>query len=101
MIRHIVLWRLNGANPVERLRQAAEIKAALEGLNGRIPGLLRLEVGFDYSGTDESADICLYSEFASREALSLYHEHPEHLKVAPLVKKYRTERWVADFEAND
>lgn len=100
MIRHIVMWRLNGANPVERLKQAAEIKAALEGLNGKIPGMRLLEVGFDYSASDDSADICLYSEFDSREALSLYHENPEHLKVAPLVKQYRSDRRVADFEAN-
>lgn len=98
MIRHIVLWRLNGANPVERLKQAAEIKAALEGLNGKIPGMRLLEVGLDISGSDDAADICLYSEFDSREALGLYHEHPEHLKVAPLVKEARSERRVADYE---
>ncbi|MGE5548621.1 MAG: Dabb family protein [Solirubrobacterales bacterium] len=98
MVRHIVLWRLNGATPADRQRQAAEIKVALEGLHGRIPGLLKIEVGIDFSASPDSADIALYSEFASREALDAYHHHPEHLRVAPLVKEARTERRVVDYE---
>ncbi len=42
MIRHIVLWRLNGDTPEQKEPAARAIKAALEGLNGKIPGLLRL-----------------------------------------------------------
>lgn len=98
MIRHIVLWRLNGASPIDRFRQSAEIKAALEALNGKIPGMRLLEVGMDISGGEDSADIVLYSEFDDRESLALYLEHPEHLKVAPLVKEARSERRVADYE---
>jgi hypothetical protein len=98
MIRHIVFWRLNGDTPEARAAQTAEIKAALEGLNGRIPGLLHLEVGSDFSRGPDSTDIVLYSEFASREALAAYHDHPDHLLVAPLVKAARCERRVGDYE---
>lgn len=99
MVRHIVFWRLKGDTAAEREEQARAIKAALEALNGRIPGLLRLEVGVDFSRTPDSADLALYSEFASRAALEAYHHHPEHVKVMPLVKGLRIERRVVDFEA--
>jgi Stress responsive A/B Barrel Domain. len=92
MIKHIVFWRLNDA------ARAPAIKAALEGLNGRIPGLIRLEVGVDSSGDPDCAQVALYSEFESREALAAYHHHPEHVAVAPLVKAARTERRVVDYE---
>lgn len=98
MIRHIVLWRLKGDTSEEKNRHASEIKAALEALNGRIPGLIRLEVGIDFIRSEESSDIALYSEFESREALDVYQAHPEHLKVMPLVKAARTERRAVDYE---
>lgn len=98
MIRHIVLWRLNGATAEERKVQAGEIKAALEALNGRIPGLRLLEVGIDISGEADAADVVLYSEFDSREALAAYHHHPLHQQVIPLVKERRCERRLVDYE---
>lgn len=94
MIKHIVMWRI--AEP--RQENALKIKEALEGLNGRIPGLLRLEVGIDFSREGESADVVLYSEFDSRQALDAYQSHPAHAEVAPLVKALRSERRVTDYE---
>lgn len=93
MIKHIVLWRLHEP----RQENALRIKAALEGLNGRIPGLLRLEVGVDISRESESADVVLYSEFENRQALEAYQTHPAHAEVAPIVKAVRSERRVADY----
>lgn len=98
MIKHVVFWRLNGPTGEARRQQGAEIKAALEALNGRIPGLRHLEVGIDFSCGADSADVVLYSEFDSRDALAAYHDHPEHLRVAPLVKAARSERRVVDYE---
>jgi hypothetical protein len=99
MVRHIVFWKLNGATLERRRAQALEIKGALEALNGRVPGLIRLEVGIDFSSTDESADVALYSEFESRAALEVYARHPDHVAVLPLVKAARSERRVVDYEA--
>jgi hypothetical protein len=98
MVRHIVFWKLNGATPEQKRAQAREIKTALEGLNGRIPGLHRLEVGIDFSATEESADVVLYSELENREALEVYARHPDHVAVLPLVKAARSERRVVDYE---
>jgi hypothetical protein len=98
VVRHIVLWRLHeSANGRSKAENAAEVKRLLEGLNGKIPGLLRLEVGFDFSGTAESADIVLYSEFDSRAALDAYQVHPLHEAVKPFVMAARSERRLIDY----
>ena len=98
MVRHIVFWRLNGVTPEARAQQAQEIKQALESLNGRIAGLIRLEVGIDFAGGDHAADIALYSEFDDRAALANYQTHPEHVAVKPLVAERSRERRVVDYE---
>lgn len=98
MIKHIVLWRLNGESVQQRMAQAREIKAALEALNGRIDGLRKLEVGIDFSDTASSAQLSLYAEFDSREALAAYQTHPEHLRAAAAVKAAASERRLVDYE---
>jgi len=97
MVRHIVLWRLKeSANGRGKTENAAEIKRLLEGLDGKIPGLLKLEVGFDFSRTPESSDILLYSEFDSRAALDAYQVHPLHEAVKPFIMAARDERRLID-----
>jgi quinol monooxygenase YgiN len=98
MIRHIVLWRLKGETETEKRDRGLQIKSVLEALNGKIPGMIRLEVGFDFSRTPDSSDIVLYSEFESKDAVEAYQKHPEHVKVMPFVREHRTERRMADCE---
>lgn len=98
MIKHIVMWRLDEAAG-DKAANALELKRLLEGLNGRIPGLLKLEVGIDFSREGESSDVALYSEFESRQALDAYQVHPAHAEVVPFVKSVRAERRVVDYEA--
>ncbi len=100
MLRHIVLWRLQGASPADKRPVALEIKSRLEALNGRVPGLILLQVGIDFSESPESADVVLYSEFESRQALEAYQVHPEHVAVMPYIKSVRTERRVVDYESD-
>ena len=100
MVKHIVMWRLyDEVDGMSKRESAVIIKKALEELQGKIPGLLHIEAGIDFSDSDQSADIVLYSELESREALEDYQLHPLHQAVVPLVKKYACERTVVDFEA--
>lgn len=100
MVKHIVLWRLK---PEAHGRPAADnaraIKQKLEALRGRIPGLLTIEVGLDFSRADNSCDLALYSEFESRAALDAYQAHPEHKAVMPFILEARSERHLVDYEA--
>jgi quinol monooxygenase YgiN len=92
MIKHIVMWKLRNKADAEI------IKDNLEALVGKIPGLLKLEVGIDFSDSEQSADVVLYSELESREALAAYQSHPEHQTVIPLVKAAAVSRTVVDYE---
>ena len=99
MVKHIVFWRLKDeAGGRSKAENAIAIKKRLEALAGKVPGLLRLEVGIDVSREEGSSDLALYSEFTSREALAAYQEQPEHKAIMPLIMEARTERRVVDYE---
>lgn len=99
MIKHIVLWRLKEqAENRTKMENARRIQTQLQALNGKIPGLIKLEVGINFAMDECSADIVLYSEFESRAALENYHSHPDHVAIKPLVLACRSERRVADYE---
>lgn len=92
MVKHIVMWKLR-----ERT-DAIPIKASLEALVGRVPGLLNIEVGIDFLHSEQSADLVLVAELADRAALDTYQQHPEHQAVAPLLKAAAIARMVADYD---
>ncbi len=99
MIKHIVCWRLlNRTRPLEENADAMAIKTALEGLRGEIPGLLHLELGFDFSDKDSAGDIVLYTEFESKEALLAYQNHPAHVEVGKTVRPRTCDRRMIDYE---
>jgi len=95
MVKHIVMWRLRDKSTKDA--DAARIKALLESLTGRIPGLLKIEVGINFIEDANSADVVLYSEFADAAALAGYQVHPLHLEVVPQVKALAVERRSADY----
>jgi quinol monooxygenase YgiN len=99
VIKHILLFKIkDGVEGRTKAESIAEAKALIEGMNGKIPGLIKVEVGVDYSDTADSADMALYSEFESREALQVYAVHPEHKAVLPFIKSIISERKLIDYE---
>jgi len=102
MIKHIVMFKLkDNANGQSKETNAIELKKVLEQLNGKVDGLLRLEVGLPLvtdTQDDSNADAILYSELVSAQALDNYYPHPEHVKVLPFVKSVISERRVVDYE---
>lgn len=82
MVKHIILWTLKdtlSASEKETVKQ--EIKEGLEGLAGKIPGLLAIHVQTE-SLSGSNADLMLDSSFESEEALKAYAVHPAHVAVA-------------------
>jgi hypothetical protein len=99
MIKHIVVWKLKeSAHGNSKIENARLIKEKLESLNGKIAGMIRLEVGINISDTENSSDIVLYSEFASKSDLDNYQSHPDHKAVMPFIKEARSERRMVDYE---
>jgi quinol monooxygenase YgiN len=96
MIRHIVMWRLIDAP--NKAANALRIKQLLEGLRGRVPGLLKIEVGIDISRSETSADVVLLSEFADAAALETYQSHPLHAAMKPEIAAMTAERRVVDHD---
>lgn len=96
MIRHIVLWRLK---PGGREHFAFDkIRGALEAQKGRIPGLLRVEVGRSFAGGRRAVDFALVCDFESRAALEAYHRHGAHQETRAIVDPLIEEHWIADYE---
>lgn len=99
MVKHIVLWKLKDeANGLSKIENAKAIKQKLEGLKGKIEGLIKIEVGIDFLHSTESADIVLYSEFENNDALTFYANHPLHKEIMPFIAEARSERRVVDYE---
>lgn len=101
MIKHIVMWNVRGDSPDEKSRNIARLQASFESLRGRIPGLLRLEIGVDSSRIDYACDVVLYSEFDSQAALDAYSSHPEHLRVKGELADLRIARHQVDYPVDD
>ncbi len=80
MVKHMIIWKLKeGLENPESKKQ--EIKEALEGLVGKIDGLLEMKIHIN--GMDSSTgDLFMDSTFESAEALAFYRTHPDHLAVA-------------------
>jgi hypothetical protein len=97
LVKHIVVWRLKG-EAAQKAESARRAKALLEALSGKIPGLLKIEVGINFLEDANAADLVLYSEFSGRVALAQYQIHPEHVAVATQVRELAAERRVVDYD---
>ena len=75
------------------------IKDGLEGLKGKIPGLIDIKVNTEGRMASSTADLMLDSTFENAEALKGYSKHPEHVAVADSkVRPYTASRSCLDFE---
>ncbi len=102
MVKHIILWKLrDDLSNEEKQRVKKDIKAGLEGLAGRIPGLLSIIVNVDGRLESSNADVMLDSTFTDEAALKAYAVHPEHVAVADgKVRPYTCLRTCLDYETN-
>ena len=100
MVKHVILWTLKDElSDVEKLEVKAGIKAGLEGLAGKIPGLIEIKVNTEPLASS-NCDLMLDSSFENEEALKGYAVHPEHVAVADgKVRPFTKSRVCMDYEA--
>lgn len=101
MIKHIVMWDVLGPSDREREGNVERVRAAFEGLRGKIPGMVHLEVGTDTSRVDYACDIVLYAEFDTQRSLDGYAAHPEHLRVRTELDGVRIRRHQVDYPVGE
>ncbi len=87
MVKHVILWQLKDElSESEKAEVKAGIKAGLESLAGKIPGLIDIKVAVNPLASS-NADV-----------LKGYAVHPEHVAVADgKVRPYTKSRVCMDF----
>ncbi len=98
MVKHVILWTLKEEYSDEQKKEIKkDIKAGLEGLKGRIPGLVDIQVNIDVLASS-NADLMLDSTFEDEASLKGYAVHPEHVAVADgKVRPYTAIRSCLDY----
>lgn len=99
MVKHIILWTLKDEfSDNEKNEIKKGIKEGLEGLAGKIPGLVEIKVQTEKLESS-NADLMLDSTFEDEASLKVYATHPEHVAVADgKVRPYTSSRTCLDFE---
>ena len=99
MVKHVIVWTLKDEYSAEEKESIKKvIKEGLEGLKGKVPGIVEIKV--EINGLASSnADLMLDSTFENEEALKGYFVHPEHVKVATeKVRPFTAIRSCFDYE---
>ena len=100
MVKHVILWNLKEEySDEEKESIKAGIKEGLEGLKGKIPGLIDIKVNTDPLKSS-NCDVMLDSTFEDEASLKGYSTHPDHQEVANgKVRPYTASRSCMDYEA--
>ncbi len=99
MVHHIVMWKFKSEIAEE---QKPELKRAmkenLEGLVGKVPGLLTAEF-VEEPLPSSTHDMALVTTLEKAEDVAVYGSHPAHVAVADTyVRPFVTERACLDYE---
>ncbi|WP_414171422.1 Dabb family protein [Clavibacter tessellarius] len=97
-LRHVVSWKLADRDPAALDRDAARAAEALGTLPALVPGIRSFQVGRDIVGSARSHDLVLIADFDDRAALDAYDAHPEHQRVAAVVRSLVSSAASVDFE---
>ena len=97
MVKHMIVWKFR--EELENKEQTAqEIKTALEGLVGKIDGLLEMHILTERLSCS-SGNVMMDSSFADAAALDFYQKHPLHQEIANgLVRPAMEQRLSFDYE---
>lgn len=94
MIKHIVMYRLKNANEENK---EALVRKFLS-MDGKITELKSIEAGADVLGSERSYDVALVCTFDSIKNMSIYRDHPVHLKVKEYVQSVVASSISVDYE---
>lgn len=82
MIKHVILWKLKSEYDDNKKKEVkAAIKAGLEGLKDKVPGVVEIKV-YTEDLDKSSCDLMLDSTFTDWDSYLVYCTHPAHVEVA-------------------
>lgn len=97
MVKHMIIWKFKD-EVADKEAQKVAIKEALEGLVGKIDGLLSMTIHI-HPLPSSNGDLMMDSTFESEKALLLYRDHPLHVEIAnTLVRPVMASRLALDYE---
>ena len=98
MVKHVILWTWREEySAQEKAEIKRGIKEGLEGLKGKVPGLLEITVNTQPLASS-NCDLMLDSLLESEEALKGYAVHPAHVEVANTkVRPFTASRTCMDY----
>ena len=76
----MIIWSFKDGE-FDKTERAEQIKNALEGLEGKIEGLVKMRILTDKIESS-SGDIMMDSTFVDNSALQFYQNHPLHKEIA-------------------
>lgn len=94
-VEHMVWFRFREDIAQPRREEHAE---KLRALTTRVPGIQRLEVGWNFTERARGAQLGLLVTLDSKQALDAYQVHPEHVEVARGLRADTDEILALDFE---
>lgn len=83
MVKHIIIWKLKEEYR-DRESKKREIKDRLEGLVGKIPGLMEMHIYYNPMA-GSAGDVLMDSTFEDAASLAAYQKHFLHLEIANTV----------------
>jgi len=97
MVEHLVLFKFVDGTDESQIEAVA---AGLRDLRTKVPGVLELTAGRNFSERARGHHLGLLVRLKDREALASYSSHPEHLRVVEtLIKPHLDELTALDYEA--
>lgn len=98
MIEHLVLFTVRDGISEN---QEEELVGDLRALKEKVPGVLELTVGRNFSERSGEYTHGLSARFRTRDELQTYIEHPEHRAVVKKLDELTEGRVVVDYEFGD
>lgn len=95
MVKHIVMFKLQGSDAVRR-DYALRFKAALEALPAQIEVLESIEVGLNENPA-EDWDVVLTAVVPTLADVATYAKHPAHVAAASIISDVKQLRSCVDY----
>lgn len=97
MVKHIVMFKLQGSDGVRR-ETARRFKAALDALPEQIDVLQSIEVALNENPA-EDWDVVLTAIVPTMADVAVYAKHPAHVAAAAIIKDVKQARACVDYNS--